>query len=130
VGSLLLLLRQGPYAIGVNAAALALSATASLAGALYLGLPGAASGSMLALVLDRVLTLRRIASYARIPLSRLQDWRGLARTALIAAFGGALAWGITHAFLAQALPLARLAAGAVVLAVVYALFILRRGGRS
>ena len=128
VGSLLLLLRQGPYAIGVNAIALVLSATASLAGALYFGLAGAAAGSVLALALDRALTLRRIASQAHIPLSRLQDWRGLARTALVAALGGALAWGLTHALLAQAMPLARLAAGAVVLAVVYALFILRRGG--
>jgi hypothetical protein len=34
---------------------------------------------------------------------------------------------MTHAFLAHAAPLARLAAGAVVLAAVYALFILRRG---
>lgn len=129
VGSLLLLLRQGPYAIGVNAVSLALSAAVSLTGALYFGLAGAAAGSMLALVLDRALTLRRIASQAGIPLCRLQDWRGLARTALVAALGGALAWGLTHQFLAHALPLARLAAGAVVLAVVYALFILRRSHR-
>src|SRR5262245_31510110 len=130
VGSLLLLMRQGPYAIGVNAIALALSATASLAGALYFGLPGAAAGSVLALVLDRALTLRRIASQASIPLSRLQDWRGLARPAIIAALGGTLAWSLTHTLLAEAMPLARLAAGAVVLAVVYALFILRRGIRA
>jgi O-antigen/teichoic acid export membrane protein len=126
VGSLLLLLRQGPYAIGVNAVALALSVTASLVGALYVGLWGAAVGSILALALDRALTLRRIAVQAGIPLRRLQDWRGLARTALIAAMGSALAWGVTRAFFMHAPPLARLAAGAVVLAVVYALFILRR----
>jgi O-antigen/teichoic acid export membrane protein len=126
VGSLLLLLRQGPYAIGVNAAALALSVTTSLAGALYFGLPGAAAGSVLSLVFDRALTLRRIAVQAGIPLRRLQDWRGLARTGLVAALGSLLAWGVTEMFLAQAMPLARLAAGAVVLAVVYALFIVRR----
>jgi O-antigen/teichoic acid export membrane protein len=126
VGSLLLLLRQGPYAIGVNALALALSAAASLAGALTFGLPGAAAGSMLALFLDRAMTLRRIASKTGVPLSRVQDWKGLARTALIAAFGALLAWGVTHAFFAHAAPLARLAAGAVVLAAVYWLFILRR----
>ena len=127
VGSLLLLLRQGPYAIGVNAVALAFSATASLAGALYLGLPGAACGSVLALLLDRAMTLRRIASTAGIPLARLQDWKGLARTARVAAVGALLAAGVTHAFLADAAPLVRLAAGGVVLAAVYALFILRRG---
>jgi O-antigen/teichoic acid export membrane protein len=127
VGSLLLLLRQGPYAIAVNAVALALSAAVSLAGALYFGLPGAALGSVVALLLDRAMTLRRIARAAGIPLSRLQDWRGLARTALIAAGGSLLAWGVTHAFFAHALPIARLAAGSVVLAAIYALFILRRG---
>jgi len=127
VGSLLLLLRQGPYAIGVNAVSLALSAAVSLTGALYFGLAGAAAGSVLALALDRALTLRRIAVQSGIPLRRLQDWRGLARTALVAAAGALLAWGLTHALLAQAAPLVRLAAGAVVLAVVYALFILRRG---
>jgi O-antigen/teichoic acid export membrane protein len=128
VGSLLLLLRQGPYAIGVNAIALALSATASLAGALYFGLAGAAIGSISALFFDRAMTLRRIARTADIPLRQLQDWRGLARTALVAALGAVLAWGLTHVLLAEAAPLVRLAAGAVVLAVVYALFILRRSG--
>jgi peptidoglycan biosynthesis protein MviN/MurJ (putative lipid II flippase) len=126
VGSLLLLLRQGPYAIGVNVVALALSAMASLAGALYFGLAGAATGSILALFFDRAMTLRRIAVLAGIPLRRLQDWRGLARTALIAAAGSVFAWGVTRAFFETAAPLARLAAGAVVLAAVYALFILRR----
>ena len=127
VGSLLLLLRQGPYAIGVNAVALALSVAISFTGALYLGLPGAAAGSVLALVLDRALTLRRIATHTGVPLRRLQNWRGLAHAALVAVVGGALATGVTHAFFAGAAPLARLAAGAVVLAVVYWLFILRRG---
>jgi hypothetical protein len=47
---------------------------------------------------------------AGIPLRRLQDWRGLARTGLVAALGALLAWGVTEMFLAQALPLARLAA--------------------
>jgi O-antigen/teichoic acid export membrane protein len=126
VGSLLLLLRQGPYAIGVNAVALALSVTASLAGALHFGLWGAAVGSILALALDRALTLRRIAVQAGIPLRSLQDWKGLARTALVAALGSLLAWGVTEMFLAHAMSIARLAAGAVVLAVVYALFIARR----
>ena len=127
VGSLLLLLRQGPYAIGVNALALAFSAAASLAGALYFGLAGAATGSIAALFFDRAMTLRRIATTAGIPLRQVQDWRGLARTALIAGMGATLAWGLTHVLLAHAAPLARLAAGAVVLAVIYALFILRRG---
>jgi hypothetical protein len=120
-------MRQGPYAIAVNGLALALSAATSLAGALFFGLTGAAAGSVLGLFLDRAMTLRRIASVAGIPLARLQDWKGLARTALVAALGSLLAWGVTEVFLAHALPIARLAAGAVVLAVIYALFILRRG---
>ena len=44
--------------------------------------------------------------------------------------GVALATGVTHAFFAGAAPLARLAAGAVVLAVVYWLFMLRRRSRQ
>ena len=129
VGSLLLLLRQGAYAIGVNAVALALSAVTSLVGALYFGLPGAAAGSVLALVLDRALTLRRIAAQSGIAFRRLQDWRGLAHAALVAAGGAALAWGMTRAFFEHAAPLARIAAGAVVMAGVCSLFILRRGAK-
>ena len=75
------------------------------------------------------MTLRRIAAQAGIPLAKLQDWRGLARTALVAALGSALAYGVTHVLLANAAPLARLAAGAVVLAAIYALFILRRSSK-
>jgi hypothetical protein len=73
------------------------------------------------------MTLRRIAKAASIPLSRLQDWWGLARTALVSVGGSLLAWGVTHVFFAHAAPIVRLAAGAVVLAAIYALFILRRG---
>jgi hypothetical protein len=47
VGSLLLLLRQGPMP-SASTLRCALSVTASLAGALYFGLPGAAAGSVLA----------------------------------------------------------------------------------
>jgi hypothetical protein len=85
---------------------------------------------MLGLAFDRAMTLRRIAITAGVPLSRLQNWRGLARNALIAALGSLLAWGVTHAFFAHAAPIARLAAGGVVLAVVYWLFILRRSARK
>jgi len=98
-------------------------------GALYFGLPGAAAGSVLALVLDRALTLRRIAAQSGIAFRRLQDWRGLAHAALVAAGGGALAWGMTRAFFEHAAPLARIAAGAVVTAAVCSLFILRRGAK-
>ncbi len=132
VGSLLLLLRQGTYALGVNALALAISAVVSWVAALRYGLPGAAAGSVLALCLDRAITLRRIASYSGIPFSRLQDWRGLGRAALVAFAGCGLAWGATSVFFAHSLSLVRVAAGAVVIAAVYALLTFggKRVGRS
>jgi O-antigen/teichoic acid export membrane protein len=121
VGSLLLLLRQGAYALGVNSIALAISAAVSWLAARHIGLAGAAMGSVLALCLDRAITLRRIAAHAGIPLAGLQDWRGLARAAICAVGAAALAWLVTGAFLGAAAPLARLAAGGLVLGGAYAL---------
>src|SRR5262249_23003177 len=61
VGSIMLLLEEGRFALRVNTLAIAFSVAASLAGALKLGLPGAAIGSVAAIYLDRLLTLRRIS---------------------------------------------------------------------
>ena len=83
---MLLLLRQGLPAIGVNALALVVSAAASLALAGWVGLAGAAGGSVLAIVVDRLISLRRISHHVGVPVRKLQDWRGLAM-----AFGYALA---------------------------------------
>jgi O-antigen/teichoic acid export membrane protein len=119
MGSLVMLLRQGPYALGVTACTLAVSVAVSWVAAHFFGLTGAAAGSVLALYLDRVLILRRVAGQTGIAFGKLQDWRTLALQLALAAFSGAIAWAAAGAFVGGA-PLARLAVGAGVLALVYA----------
>jgi len=126
VGSVILLLRQGPYAIKVNAAALAVSVAASLAGALLFGLTGAAAGSVFAIFLDRTATLRRVAGLTGIPLAQLQDWRGLGWSFLSAVLAGALAWIAVRYFLFEQSAFVHLVAGTAVLAATYAALNYRR----
>jgi O-antigen/teichoic acid export membrane protein len=120
VGSVILLLQQGPFAVKVYATALALSVAASLAGALAFGLTGAAAGSVLAIFLDRALTLRRVSRLTGIPLPQLQDWRGLAWSLGSAALAGAAAWFSARHFLSEQEAFLRLIAGTAVLATAYA----------
>jgi hypothetical protein len=86
----------------------------------FFGLPGAAAGSVLAVYLDRVLVLRRVARQTGIALRHLQDWRTLATQLALAASSGAAAWVVADVALAAHSPLLRLAAGAAVIALVYA----------
>src|SRR6185436_16920395 len=88
MGSLVMLLRQGPYALGVTACTLAVSVAVSWVAAHFFGLTGAAAGSVLALYLDRVLILRRVAGQTGIAFGKLQDWRTLALQLALAAFSG------------------------------------------
>ena len=127
VGSIVLLLRQGPYALRVTAIALCISASASWAGAHYVGLTGAAAGSVLAIYFDRALLLTRVARHTGIGLARLQHWRELAWAFGSAALAGALAWAFVYRFLPDAVPIVRVAAGATVLGSVYAAMHYRRG---
>jgi len=120
VGSIVLLLRQGPFALRITALALAVSIPLSWSAAQYAGLAGAAAGSVAAIYLDRALLLRRVSRHTGIALRELQDWRALARTAALAAGCGLLAWIVVRHFLGDAAPLMRLAAGATVLALAYA----------
>ena len=118
VGSVMLLLRQGPFALAVNALAIALSVAAGWALASHVGLAGAAAGSVLAIYLERSFTLRRIAARSGIPFRQLQDWRALAMALGYAAASTALVWSAVHMLVAGG-PLARLAAGTAGLALVY-----------
>jgi O-antigen/teichoic acid export membrane protein len=126
MGSLVMLLRQGTYALGVTAVTLAVSVTLSWAAAHYIGLAGAATGSVLAIYLDRLLVLRRVSLCTGIALPRLQDWRTLAVQLAFAAASGALAWVIVDALVAESAPLPRLAAGGGVFALAYAAAYLRQ----
>jgi O-antigen/teichoic acid export membrane protein len=117
-GSVLLLLREGRAALGVNAAALAVSVSVSWAAASSIGLAGAAAGSVVAVCLDRALMLRRISTRVGIPVRKLQNWRGLA-TALAYAIGCAVLIRLAVDLVPDAGALARLALGACGLAAAY-----------
>jgi O-antigen/teichoic acid export membrane protein len=121
IGSIVLLLQQGPYALRLTALTLAVSVAASWSAAQHFGLPGAAAGSVLAVYLDRALMLRRVSRLTGIALRELQDWRGLGLAAAFAVITVAVAWALVESFFASSAPLARLAAGAAVMALAYAL---------
>ena len=129
VGSVLLLLGLGRFALGVNALGLAASVLVSWLGAQHFGLPGAAAGSVLAAYLDRTLLLRHISARCGIPLGELQDWRRLGRAGGFAALTGLLAWGCVEMLPGGAGALARLAVGAGVFAAAYGSLYLRRRAR-
>jgi O-antigen/teichoic acid export membrane protein len=126
IGSIVLLLRQGAFALKVSLLMLALSVAVSLAAAQQFGLAGAAAGSVLAIYLDRILMLRRISRLTGLSLRRMQDWRSLVRALACAALSGAAAW----LFIQKAMPaggaFARAAIGGAVLLVAYAVLNLRR----
>lgn len=117
--SVLLLLRQGTVALGVNAAALAVSVAVSWTAAGLIGLAGAAAGSVVAWCFDRTLMLRRISQRVGIPVRKLQNWRGLA-AALAYAIGCVVLIRVAVDLLIEHGALARLALGACSLALVYA----------
>jgi O-antigen/teichoic acid export membrane protein len=130
MGSLVMLLRQGNYALRVTAFTLVVSVALSWSAAHHVGLAGAAMGSVLAVYVDRLLVLRRISRHTGIALRRLQDWRALGMALAFAAASGALAWVIVDAFLAASGPLLRLAAGGAVFALAYAAVHLGRAYRG
>jgi O-antigen/teichoic acid export membrane protein len=119
IGSLLLLLRQGAFALRVNICALVMSVLLSWFAAQHFGLPGAALGSVLAIYFDRFVTLKRIERETGIPLARLQQWRVLALLFAFSALAAGFAWVVVEQMLMLRAPLARLAAGAACLAAVY-----------
>jgi O-antigen/teichoic acid export membrane protein len=118
LSSVLQLLRQGPFALGMNLLVLALSVPLSWAGGMHLGLAGAAAGSVGALYLDRAITLRRIARISGIPVRRQQHWAHLARHLAWTVLATAAAWWAVHSLDLDSV-VVRLALGALVLAAVY-----------
>jgi O-antigen/teichoic acid export membrane protein len=119
VGSIVLLLREGRYALGVSALTLAVSASLSWGGAHYIGLTGAAAGSVTAVYLDRALMLRRIARHTGIAVRSQQQWLRLAVTLLAAACSALLAWAVVGRWFSGAHELVRVALGAALVAAVY-----------
>jgi O-antigen/teichoic acid export membrane protein len=126
IGSLVLLLRQGPYALKVSALMLAFSVGVSFTAAQQLGLAGAAAGSVIAIYLDRVLMLMRISRLAGVTLRRLQDWPSLFWALVSAAVSGAAAWAFVEHLVVASGALARAAIGGSVLITLYAILNLRK----
>jgi O-antigen/teichoic acid export membrane protein len=122
IGSVILLLREGRFQLQITGLALIVSVLASLAGAYYFGLTGAAAGSVLAIYLDRVITLRRVARRTGIALSRLQSWGALAWALVTACVAAAFAWLVVP----EMNDFARLVAGTAVLGAAYAAMNYRR----
>jgi hypothetical protein len=84
---------------------------------------------VLAVYLDRAILLRRVSQRTGIPFARIQDWRALGASLAGAAVCAALAWVLVQRFLPEAAPLARVTAGAAILAAAYGLLNLRRRPR-
>src|SRR5438552_10907521 len=78
LSSVLQLLRQGMFSLGMNVVVLAAAVPLSWFGGLELGLPGAAAGSVTALYFDRVIVLQRIAAVSGVRLRDQQHWAALA----------------------------------------------------
>ena len=123
VGSILLLLKLGGFALRMNAVALALCLLVGIAAAQRYGLPGAALGSVVAIWFDRILTLRRIARATGLAIGALQEWRLLALLVTAAVLAAAVAAIGTQALLPQGAPLARLMLGGALLAVTYGVLV-------
>lgn len=131
LNSIMLLQGEGRYALRVNLAALILSVPISYFGATQFGLPGAAAGSVLAVYLERLATLKRISGAVGTPVRNLQDWRTLGLILAAAAAAGGLAWGLTDHVFRYAAPMAQLAIGAAVGGVAYGLLLAALGfGRA
>jgi O-antigen/teichoic acid export membrane protein len=119
VGSVLLLLRQGRYALGVNTLALAISALVSLWAAGKIGLAGAAAGSVVAVYVERCLTVRRIVAATGLRLRELQDWPALARALGASVLAAALAVIAVELLLPAAGAFTRLCVGGSLLGLAY-----------
>ncbi|TMH23320.1 MAG: hypothetical protein E6H63_18210, partial [Betaproteobacteria bacterium] len=126
LSTVLQLLRQGMFNLRLNIIVLAVSVPLSYYGGVHLGLAGAAAGSVSALYLDRTIVLRRIAAISGVPVRAQQHWRSLARHLLWTAAATAAAWLVVRWLFAGSPHIVRLAAGAVVIALIYAPFNLRR----
>jgi O-antigen/teichoic acid export membrane protein len=126
LSSVLQLMRQGPFNLGMNVLVLAVSLPLSWAGGVHLGLAGAAAGSVSALYLDRAIVLRRIAAISGVPVRAQQHWRELGRHLAWSALAAAAAWLAVHWLFGAGALLGRLAVGFIVMALVYAPANLRR----
>jgi len=125
IGSVVLLLRDGGFALRVSALALAVSVAVSWTAAHHVGLAGAAAGSVVAIYLDRVFMLRRVAKQTGIRVAELQDWRALCYTLATSVVAAGLAWVLVEKFASGKSVFYQLFLGASVLGTSYLLMNLK-----
>jgi O-antigen/teichoic acid export membrane protein len=126
VSTLMQLLRQGLFSAALNAAMLGASVAVSWTAGAHLGLAGAATGSVAALYLDRVMTLRRVATLTGVPVRRQQRWARLAQLLATAVLAAGLSGLLVRVFLIDQPRIVRLLAGALVLGLLYGAATYRR----
>jgi O-antigen/teichoic acid export membrane protein len=126
ISTVMQLLRQGMFTLGINIVVLAASVPLSWLGGVTLGLAGAAAGSVSALYVDRLINLRRIAAISGVPVRAQQRWRELARYVAWTAVAAAAAWLAVHVLFGESALIVRLALGFVVMVLIYAPANLRR----
>jgi O-antigen/teichoic acid export membrane protein len=122
IGSVVLLLRQGAYAMGVSALMLVFSVALSWGAAEQYGLAGAVA----ALYFDRFIMLRRVSRQTGISVRELQDWRSLAWALVSSVLAGGFAWLIVENLLEGANAFTRGASGGICVLIAYALLNLRK----
>jgi O-antigen/teichoic acid export membrane protein len=121
LGSIMLLLKEGKFATGVNAVLLALSVALSWYAAQRYGLAGAAAGSVVAVYCDRLLTLKRISARTGIAVSRMQDWRSLAVLLAAAVACALLVWALMHGRFTASYLIVRVVLAGALMALFYSL---------
>jgi len=117
--SIMMLMRDGFFALRLNIFVLVGSVGLSWLGAQQWGMAGAALGSTVAIYADRYVTLRRIATRTGVPLRALQDWPALAWLLMISVLAGGVAWLVVGGQGLVANRAERLLGGAVILATLY-----------
>ena len=123
LASITLLLRQGPFVVRVNIAALVIAIPVSWLAARHYGLAGAAAGSVIAIYLDRLVTLKHISRLSGVPLRRLQDWNALGTLLVYSMLSAALAWWVTASYFPEPAPFIRLVVGGSTLGAAYLLLL-------
>lgn len=77
VTTVLTVLSQGRYLVKISTLMLLVSVLCSFWGAQWIGLVGAALGSVVVLYLEAFFTLRRTARLVSLPVSHVQEWKSL-----------------------------------------------------
>ncbi len=127
LASLTLLLREGAFVLRLNLMIVVLSIAVSWFGAQQFGLAGAALGSVLAILLDRFATLRRLQMRTATPLGELQDWSSLGLLMLFSSLAALLSWMVTKYYFASSALFLQLLIGGMVMVVAYAVLTTAHG---